>query len=88
MTGLRCRSARRAGAEDGGSRSWRGLLYIAPAMALVIVFFVCRCSSPVWMSLHNWPLLGVPRWIGLGNYTRMLNDSRFLAALSFTPTTQ
>ena len=21
-----------------------------------------------WMSLHNWPLLGRPRFIGLANY--------------------
>ncbi|NLS06407.1 sugar ABC transporter permease [Rhizobium sp. P32RR-XVIII] len=63
---------------------WRGLLYIAPAMALVIVFFVMPVLFTGWMSLHNWPLMGVSRWIGLANYTRMLNDGRFMAALNFT----
>jgi len=67
-----------------GKREWRGLLYIAPAMALVIVFFIVPVIFTFWMSLHNWPLLGQPSWIGLGNYTRMLTDTRFLSALSFT----
>ncbi|QND45612.1 sugar ABC transporter permease (plasmid) [Rhizobium lusitanum] len=64
--------------------SWHGFLYIAPAMALVIVFFIVPVLFTGWMSLHNWPLLGNPRWIGFGNYTRMLSDIRFMAALRFT----
>ncbi|ASW08714.1 carbohydrate ABC transporter permease [Rhizobium sp. 11515TR] len=64
--------------------SWHGFLYIAPAMALVIVFFVLPVIFTVWMSFHNWPLLGNPRWIGFGNYIRMVSDMRFMAALRFT----
>ena len=63
---------------------WRGLLYIAPAMALVIVFFVMPVLFTGWMSLHNWPLMGASRWIGFANYTRMFHDNRFMAALNFT----
>ncbi len=66
------------------ARQWQGLIYIAPAMALVTVFFVVPVLFTVWMSFHNWPLLGQPSWIGLGNYIRMATDTRFLAALSFT----
>lgn len=61
-----------------------GLLYIAPAMALVTVFFVIPVLFTLWMSFHRWPLLGAPRWIGLGNYARMLTDARFFTALGFT----
>jgi multiple sugar transport system permease protein len=63
---------------------WRGLFYIAPAMALVIVFFVIPVIFTGWMSLHNWPLMGASRWIGFANYTRMLHDNRFMTALGFT----
>ncbi|WP_411034279.1 carbohydrate ABC transporter permease [Shinella sp. BYT-45] len=63
---------------------WAGLLYIAPAMALVTVFFVIPVLFTLWMSLHRWPLLGAPSWIGLGNYTRMVTDARFFTALGFT----
>ncbi|MBB3289380.1 MULTISPECIES: sugar ABC transporter permease [unclassified Rhizobium] len=63
---------------------WHGFLYIAPAMALVIVFFVLPVVFTFWMSFHNWPLLGNPRWIGFGNYVRMISDVRFMGALRFT----
>jgi multiple sugar transport system permease protein len=53
-------------------------------MALVIVFFVMPVLFTGWMSLHNWPLMGAARWIGFGNYFRMLNDVRFISALNFT----
>jgi len=32
---------------------WVGYLYIAPAIALVIVFFVVPLGMTAWMSLHN-----------------------------------
>lgn len=67
-----------------GRSQWKGLVYIAPAMALVIVFFLLPVLFTFWMSLHKWPLLGEPKFIGLGNYVRMLSDSRFFAALGFT----
>lgn len=63
---------------------WSGLIYIAPAMALVTVFFVIPVLFTLWMSLHRWPLLGTPSWIGLRNYTRMFGDARFFTALGFT----
>ena len=63
---------------------WHGFLYIAPAMALVLIFFVLPVVFTFWMSFHNWPLLGNPRWIGFGNYIRMVSDMRFMAALHFT----
>ena len=64
--------------------NWRGLVYIAPAMALVIVFFIMPVLFTGWMSLHNWPLMGASRWIGFNNYIRMFNDTRFMSALNFT----
>ncbi|MCR6727769.1 carbohydrate ABC transporter permease [Agrobacterium fabrum] len=64
--------------------NWRGLAYIAPAIALVTVFFVLPLLYTIWMSLHRWPLMGAPRWIGLGNYARMFSDARFWSSLSFT----
>lgn len=59
-------------------------MYIAPAMALVIVFFILPVLFTFWMSLHKWPLLGGQKFIGLGNYIRMFSDNRFYSALGFT----
>lgn len=53
-------------------------------MALVILFFVIPVIVTAWMSLHNWPLMGAQRWIGINNYVRMIHDARFLSALRFT----
>lgn len=61
-----------------------GLLYVLPAMALVLVFFIVPIGMTAWMSLHNWPLLGLPRFIGLRNYERLWSDAGFWASLRFT----
>ena len=61
-----------------------GLLFVAPALALVLIFFVIPLGMAFWMSLHNWPLLGRPRFIGYDNYTRLAQDGRFWASLRFT----
>jgi len=67
------------------SRSqWVGLLYVAPAVALVLVFFVAPLVMTAWMSLHNWPLMGVHRFIGFDNYVTVWKDVRFWRAMNFT----
>ncbi len=63
---------------------WVGLLYIAPAIILVTVFFVIPLGMTAWMSLHNWPLMGQHRFIGLDNYIAITKDVRFWNALKFT----
>lgn len=63
---------------------WSGLAYVLPAIALVLVFFVLPLVMTGWMSLHNWPLMGVRRWIGFGNYVALWNDRGFWRALGFT----
>ncbi len=61
-----------------------GWLFIAPALLLVIVFFISPLIMAVWMSLHDWPLLGESKWVGLGNYVNLLSDRPFRRALWFT----
>lgn len=65
-------------------RRWTGLLYVAPAMGLVGVFFILPLGMTVWMSFHNWPLVGEHRFIGLANYLAIGRDLRFWNALKFT----
>lgn len=73
---------RRRGRID--TRQLVGLLFIAPAMVLVTVFFVVPLGMTFWMSLHNWPLMGGHRFIGLDNYIAVAGDTRFWNALRFT----
>lgn len=65
-------------------RRWTGLLYVAPAMLLVAVFFILPLGMMIWMSLNNWPLIGAHRFIGLANYWAIARDVRFWDALKFT----
>ncbi len=65
-------------------RKAAGALLVTPALLLVTVFFLIPLGTTAWMSLHNWPLMGDPRWVGLGNYERILGDTRFFDALGFT----
>ena len=65
-------------------RRWTGLLYVAPAMGLVGVFFILPLGMTVWISLNNWPLVGEHRFIGLANYWAIGRDLRFWNALKFT----
>ena len=74
----------RRGRRRRRRRDLLGLLYVLPAMALVLVFFIVPIGMTAWMSLHNWPLLGVPRFIGFGNYLRLWADAGFWGALRFT----
>ena len=77
-------AARTGGRRRRRRRDLLGLLYVLPAMALVLVFFIVPIGMTAWMSLHNWPLLGVPRFIGLGNYLRLWTDAGFWGSLRFT----
>ncbi|WP_448432518.1 carbohydrate ABC transporter permease [Martelella sp. FOR1707] len=66
------------------NRQWAGLLYVLPALALVAMFFIVPLCMTIWMSLHKWPLMGVPRFIGLANYERLLSDKNFWSSMWFT----
>lgn len=81
---LTATTAAPARARQRRRRDLVGLLYVAPAVLLVLVFFVAPLVMAGWMSLHNWPLMGTPRWIGLANYKTLWNDVRFFNALTFT----
>ena len=61
-----------------------GFLYILPSLLFVIVFFLIPLAMVVWMSLHDWPLLGEPAFSGADNYASLLGDSTFWDSLWFT----
>lgn len=63
---------------------WIALVFIAPALILVAMFFLIPLVMAIWMSLHNWPLMGSPKFIGFTNYIRLASDKNFLNALLFT----
>lgn len=65
-------------------RDVKGYLFILPALALEGVFFGYPLLRAAYMSLHKWPVLGTPTYIGFENYTNLLEDDQFIQSLSFT----
>lgn len=61
-----------------------GATYVAPAVLLVLFFFVTPLALTVWMSFTDWHLLRGGEVIGTENYERLASDGRFLSALWFT----
>lgn len=52
---------------------WSAYLYIAPALSLALLFSFFSMGVSFWTSLHNWdPFVGAGRFVGLGNYQRVL----------------
>lgn len=61
-----------------------GLLFIAPALLLNIALFLIPLARTLWISLHQWPVLGERPFIGLRNYTELVGDRDFWNSLLFT----
>jgi multiple sugar transport system permease protein len=61
-----------------------GLLYLTPALLFVLVFTAYPLCQMVWVSFHSWSLLTPPKFVGVGNFTKALNDRQFWTSLNFT----
>jgi multiple sugar transport system permease protein len=61
-----------------------GFLYVAPALAFVVVFTAYPLAQMVWMSLHNWSLIAAKKYVGAGNFIKAWNDPQFWTSLEFT----
>ncbi len=51
-------------------------LFLLPTLLGFIIFVIGPMFSSIWISFHEWDPLGEPRFIGLGNYSRLIHDSR------------
>jgi len=60
------------------------MLFLAPAVALNLTFFVYPLIRVFQMSFYKWSVLGSNQFLALGNYERLLNDPLFWKSLSNT----
>lgn len=63
---------------------WLGLAFITPSFILIGIFFLLPLVMTVWMSLHNWPLLGKASFIGLDNYVEAIGETQLWRSIGFT----
>ena len=61
-----------------------GWAFIAPTAVTILVLFVLPLAIVVFMSLSDWPLLGSPKVIGVGNYLEIFSDPSYISAILFT----
>jgi multiple sugar transport system permease protein len=59
-------------------------LTISPWLVGFVLFIAGPMVASLWVSFTAWDLLSPPTWVGLGNYRRLLDDSRFSQALRVT----
>jgi multiple sugar transport system permease protein len=76
------RPPKRSTLERRSSRT--GLLFVAPAAAVVAVFFIYPLCFAGWMSLNDWPLIGEPSFIGLDNFASIPDQELFVNAIIYT----
>lgn len=58
-----------------------GVWLTVPALVFVGGFFFVPLLQMAWMSLNDWPLVGVVEFVGVDNYVALVQDQRFLGAL-------
>jgi multiple sugar transport system permease protein len=61
-----------------------GFLYLAPALLFVLVFTAYPFAQMIWVSFNSWSLITPPKFIGLDNYTRAINDRQFWVSLTYS----
>lgn len=62
-----------------------GMLFVVPALVVVLFFFLGPAIYAVYVGFTNMALTGAgaasPAWVGLDNFRQILNDSQFFDAL-------
>jgi multiple sugar transport system permease protein len=58
-----------------------GYLALVPTVLIFGVFVVFPVVFSLWMSFHRWTMFGQPTWIGLQNYSNLLQDPDFAQAI-------
>jgi multiple sugar transport system permease protein len=61
-----------------------GFLYLLPALLFVLAFTAYPFAQMVWVSFNSWSLITPPKFIGLDNYTRAINDRQFWVSLTYS----
>jgi multiple sugar transport system permease protein len=65
-------------------RSLAGWLFAAPWLIGFVGFTAVPMLTSVYLSFTSYDLLQAPRWIGLANFDRLLNDDRVWNSLKVT----
>lgn len=63
-----------------------GFLFVLPALAFFLIFFLYPVGQAIWVSFTTWNLFTPPIFVGLQNYLNVFSDPLFFNALRVTVT--
>jgi multiple sugar transport system permease protein len=61
-----------------------GYLFLLPWLIGLVVITIGPMLASLYLSFTNYSLIQAPKWVGIDNYVRMLNDDRLHNALKVT----
>jgi multiple sugar transport system permease protein len=71
-----------------GQRGWRvgliALAFVVPSLVPLLLFMVGPMLASIGISFLRWDLLSPARWVGGSNYSSLVHDAAFHAALVHT----
>ena len=56
-------------------------LFLAPGALLFLLYVIIPIGQSIWISFYDWDGLGAAKWIGLRNYSDLLDDDSFYTSL-------
>ena len=59
-------------------------LFLLPWIIGFVVLLAGPIIASIYLSMNEWSLVSPPKWVGLGNYQKMVNDREFLISLKVT----
>lgn len=63
---------------------WFSYLLFLPTLLFLVLLLWIPLIRGIWMSFHEWNLLGTKIWVGLGNYTYLFGWDAFYTSLRAT----
>lgn len=67
--------------RNEGGWAW---IFVLPALFIIGLFSLVPTVGSFMLSFASWDLLGVPRWVGVNNYTALLADPLFYDVMGNT----
>jgi len=77
-------SRRIEGSREVLREYWFEYLLFVPTLLFLLALVWLPFLHGVWMSLHDWPMFGDPRWVGLGNYEYLFQWDAFYTSIRAT----
>jgi multiple sugar transport system permease protein len=74
----------RGSSDNPAVRRWHYMLFAAPALLVVLAVIIFPWAFTVFMSTHDWNVVGSRTFVGIDNYRRLLADTRFLESIWHT----